>query len=47
MTTGVRFQRGRHLPVGLVLFLFAGQVVAVDEKVFGAEQADAFRAAWP
>ena len=38
------FERGGRFAVGLVLLLLAGQALAVDEQVFGAEQADAFGA---
>ena len=39
-----RLERGGGLAVGLVLLLLAGQALAVDEQVFGAEQAHALRA---
>ena len=42
--TGLRFQRGGHLAINLVLVLLAGQAVAVDEQKFRAEQPDALRA---
>ncbi len=35
-----------HLLVGLELFLLVGHVAAVEEEEFGAEQADAFGAAF-
>src|SRR6185437_7280595 len=42
---GMGFQSFGDLPVGLILFLFSRERVAIDEKIFGAEQAHAFGAA--
>ena len=38
------FERGSHFAVSLQLLFLAGQVVAIDEKIFGAEESDAFSA---
>ncbi len=42
--TGCGFNAAATSPIDFALLLLAGQAVAVDEKKFRAEQADAFRA---
>ena len=44
ITTGKRLEGGDGFAIGLVLLLLARQAVAVQEQVFRAEQAHAFRA---
>ena len=43
----MRFQRGGHLTVGLVLLLLRRHGFAVDEKIFRTKQPDAFRSVRP
>ena len=42
---GLRFEGGGDPAIGLNLFLFARERVAIDEEIFGAEQPDALGAA--